>query len=246
VAEGENKLRTALPAWRLVAIALIVSVLAAVAPRAIAQSRQLAPDFTVLPSGQKLLLMPVDVELFSLSAGGIPEPRADWTQAAQRHMGEVVRERFAKLQLQTVTMTETEADPFAEQVALHAAVARSIDLHHGIAGGWALPSKNGKLDWSFADAMRPLQQATGARYGLFIWVRDSYASAERVATMVVFALLGVGIQGGMQVGYSTLVDLETGQVLWFNRLARGGGDLRDAKRAAETMETLFSGFPGVQ
>ena len=30
--------------------------------------------------------MPVDVELFSLSAGGVAEPRADWTAAALGHM----------------------------------------------------------------------------------------------------------------------------------------------------------------
>ena len=30
--------------------------------------------------------MPVDVELFSLSAGGVAEPRADWTATALGHM----------------------------------------------------------------------------------------------------------------------------------------------------------------
>ena len=109
---------------------------------------------------------------------------------------------------------------------------------------WALPTKEGKLDWSFGDALQPLQQTSGARYALFIWVRDSYASAERVAAMVLMAALGVGLSGGTQQGYASLVDLETGRVLWFNSLARASGDLREPAKAAETVDALLLGFPG--
>ncbi|MFX6865361.1 hypothetical protein ABTH66_19220, partial [Acinetobacter baumannii] len=88
-------------------------------------------------------------------------------------------------------------DEIAEPMPLHAAVARSIALHHATGGGWSLPTKGGKLDWSFDDALRDLQARSGADYGLFIWVRDSYASAERKLAMVGLALLGVGLTGGM-------------------------------------------------
>jgi len=94
--------------------------------------------------------------------------------------------------------------------------------------------------------MKPLQAKTGARYALFVWVRDSYASAERKVAMVALALLGVGVGGGAQFGYATLVDLDSGQVMWFNRLARASGDLREDKPAAESMDVLLSGFPAVK
>jgi len=227
--------------WRLGAGLLVAGLLAA--PAARAQSKNLAPGFSSLPAGQKALLMPVDVELFSLSAGGVAEPRADWTTAAQGFMNRALRAKMEAMKLEWVELDEKAADDFAEEVALHAAVARSIALHHGLGGGWALPSKQGQLDWSFADAMHPLQQRTGARYGLFVWVRDSYASAERKVAMVALALFGVGLGGGSQVGYASLVDLETGRVLWFNRLARASGDLREEKSAVESVETLLAGFP---
>jgi hypothetical protein len=89
-----------------------------------------------------------------------------------------------------------------------------------------------------------LAQASGARYGLFTWVRDSYASAERKVMMVGLAILGVGIGGGAQVGYASLVDLETGQVLWFNQLISVMGDLRDEKSAVASVDNLLAGFPG--
>jgi hypothetical protein len=131
-------------------------------------------------------------------------------------------------------------------VGLHAAVAGSIALHHSVGGVWALPTKAGLLDWSFGDAMQPLRAKTGARYALFVWVRDSYASAERKAAMVALALLGVGLSGGTQIGYASLVDLETGRVVWFNRLMRPTGDLREAAPAKESIDALLSGFPAVQ
>lgn len=64
--------------------------------------------------------------------------------------------------------------------------------------------------------------------------------------MIGLALLGVGVGGGAQVGYASLVDLQTGQVLWFNQLQRGFGDLRDAAKAAESVGALLAGFPARQ
>jgi len=212
-------------------------------PPPASSNKNVAPGFAGLVTTDKVLVMPVDVELFSLSAGGVAEPRADWTQSAQGHMKSAINARKAALKLSTIEGTEDLADEYAEQVGLHAAVAQSIALHHGVGGIWALPTKAGQLRWSFGDAMQPLAAKTGARYGLFVWVRDSYASAERKAMMVGLALLGVGITGGIQVGYASLVDLQSGQVVWFNRLARGTGDLREAVSAAESIAALLAGFP---
>jgi hypothetical protein len=222
-----------------------VLALALIAGDAAAQAgaKNLAPGFTQLPSAAKIVIMPVDVELFSLSMGGIPEPRADWTATALGHMKATMTKRVAGSGLDATLMDDAAADKFAEQIGLHAAIAQSIALHHSIGGAWALPTKAGQLDWSFDDAMQPLQRKTGARYGLFVYVRDSYASSERKAAMVAMALLGVAMPGGSQVGYASLVDLETGRVLWFNRLARAKGDLREPDAAGESIDALLSGFP---
>lgn len=227
--------------------ALAVSMLLALAVFGVcAQGRNIAPDFAGLQRQDTIALMPVDVELFSLSAGGVPEPKADWTAAAQGHMKSAIEAKRTGLGLTTLELSEAEADEFAEQIGLHAAVATAVSLHHVTGGVWALPTKAGKLDWSFGDAMRPLRAKTGARYGLFIWVRDSYASTERKIAMVGLALLGIAATGGFQVGYASLVDLETGQLVWFNRLVRGTGDLREDKPARETVDALLAGFPAVR
>jgi hypothetical protein len=187
--------------------------------------------------------MPPDVELFSISAGGVTEPRADWTVAAQTHLHAALTRKTTGLGLKTQELPEGDADEFAEISALHAAVAQAISFHHMGMSNFALPTKNGKLDWSLGDAVKPIQERSRADYALFIWLRDSYASAERKAAMIALALLGIGVPGGIQVGYASLVDLRTGQVVWFNRLLRGTGDLREAEPANETVTALLDKFP---
>jgi len=227
----------------IAAIGLVAAAVVFTAP-AWAQSKNLAPGFATLPKGATVAIMPADIELFSISGGGVLEPKADWTEAANRHFKAALLKKKESLGLRSVEVAEKDADEIAEVNTLHAAVARAIDMHHF--GQLSLPTKDGKLDWSLAEAVAPVKKLTGADYALFSWVRDSYASAERKAAMIGLALLGVGVAGGAQVGYSSLVDLNSGRVVWFNRLARGSGDLREAERAAETVEALLNAFPVAQ
>lgn len=206
-------------------------------------SRNLAPGFAGLAQGTEVVVMQPDIELFTLSAGGVQEPKADWTEAAQKHVQSALREKAAGLGVNLREISDKDADELAEINALHAAVARSIALHHIRGGQLALPTKEGKLDWSLEDAVAPIRQKTNSDYALFLWMRDSYASAERKVAMVALALFGVGIAGGFQVGYASLVDLRTGQVLWFNQLVRGSGDLREAAPATESVTALLKNFP---
>ncbi|MCV2419962.1 hypothetical protein [Paucibacter sp. DJ2R-2] len=231
-------------ALRLGCVALLGAGLGLSTGTSQAAEHNLAPGFSSLPTAARVVVMPVDVELFSLSAGGVAEPKADWTSAAHGHMKAALLATSNRLGFKHTELEDTAADEYAEPIALHAAVARSIALHHGAnAGPWALPTKAGRLDWSFGDAMQGLKQKTGADYGLFVWVRDSYASAERKVAMVAMALLGVGLNAGQQVGYASLVDLHDGRVVWFNRLARASGDLREADAAAESIAVLLDSFP---
>lgn len=218
----------------------------AFAPAAFAQSKNLAPHFASLTKGAKVVVMPADIELYSISAGGVLEPKADWTEAAQRNFRAALVGRERASGLVAVEITAEDADALSEVNYLHAAVARAIALHHFGPAAFQLPTKNGRLDWSMGDSVADIRSRTGADYAVFTWLRDSYASGERAAAMVLMALVGVGLGGGQQVGYASLVDLSTGRVLWFNRLSRVTGDLRDADKAKETVDALLENFPPVK
>jgi hypothetical protein len=108
---------------------------------------------------------------------------------------------------------------------------------------FALPTKNEKLDWTLGAGVEYVRKKTGADYALFTVIRDSYASSDRKAAMVVAALFGVGLApGGMQFGFCSLVDLRTGQIVWANRVIRATGDLRTAEPAQETIDTMLEGL----
>ncbi|HYR35799.1 MAG TPA: hypothetical protein VEQ87_16030 [Burkholderiales bacterium] len=225
-------------------IALLIAVVTCGA--AWGQTPNLAPGFTTLPKGAKLVIMPADIEIFSISAGGVAEPRADWTEAAIRNFKAAAAKKKAALGLTTVELDEKDADEFTELNNLHAAIARAISMHHFGPSSLQLPTKEGKLEWSLGDAAQEVKKATGADYAVFSWLRDAHASAERQAAMVAIAILSLGRAvpgGGRQTAYASLVDLNTGRILWFNRLQRDSGNVKDAEHASETIDTLFGSFP---
>jgi hypothetical protein len=226
---------------RLTRPLLLAALLAAASVQAQdAPSRHLAPGFTHRAAESRIVLLPADMELFSISAGGVSEPRADWTEAAQKHFAQALAGQQGKLGSNMSSLTNAQVDEFHEIVALHRAVADAISLHHD---DLRLPTKGRRLDWSLGPAVRPLKERTGADYALFTWMRDSYVSTERKAVMLGMALLGAVSLGGEQVGYASLVDLNTGRVVWFNEMNRFWGDLRDPAAATETVEALLKGFP---
>jgi hypothetical protein len=225
---------------------LLAMLLAAAAVQAQeGPSKNLAPGFTARTTDSRLLVLPADMELFSISAGGVVEPRADWTEAAQKNFVAALGSQRKRLGAKVTELDTAQADEFAEITALHRAVADAIAMHHR-SGLMELPTKGKALDWSLGDAVRPLKERTGADYALFTWVRDSYASNERKVAMLALALLGAISLGGEQVGYASLVDLNTGRIVWFNQLNRMSGDLREPGPAVETVDALLKGFPGMQ
>ena len=194
-----------------------------------------------------ILLLPTDIELSELTAGGTTEPNALWTENAEQHVAEQMR-LFLKeqaIQFKDVTaQAKLSVLPDEEQelIKLHGLVGASI-LQHQYSPALGLPHKNGAFDWTLGSDVRMLGSRYDSDYGLFVYVRDSYTSAGRAAVILVGALLGVGVQGGVQIGYASLVDLNTGEIVWFNRLARGTGDLRSPDTARETVSMLLDTLP---
>lgn len=202
----------------------------------------LAEGFTKLPAGARIVLMPTDIELFEMSAGGVLEPRADWTSNAAQYVLEGLQTRKAQLGSDVSLLPDNRDEAIIALNRLHGAVSDAIVVHHF--GAMKLPTKEGRLDWTLGPDAAEIHQRTGAQYALFTWIRDSYASGARKATMVVGALFGISIPLGVQHAYASLVELKTGRIVWFNRLARPGGDLRERDKAQETLDTLLTGFPG--
>lgn len=194
-----------------------------------------------------ILLVQPNVTLSEVSAGGVPTPKADWTEAAQIHIREALKDELnamgATMELAD-NFSDTEVDPRETQLAtLHSTVGSHI-VAYQVNAATRLPTKQ-EFDWSLGPEVSYYKDRYNSDYALFVHVQDSYASDGRKAAIFMAALLfGVSLQGGIQSAYATLVDLDTGEIVWFNFLHRGQGDLRELEPARETVKTLLTDFPG--
>jgi hypothetical protein len=184
------------------------------------------------------------VLLTEVTASGLEEPRADWTAAARRNVEQEIREVLAAREDTLVPYRPPAGDPERmhrqeQLLKLLETVGQTI-LVHAYDPLFELPTKpKGRLGWTLGDGVRPLGEEYQARYALFVYLRDSYTSAGRVAVIVGAALLGAIALGGEQLGFASLVDLENGQIVWFNRLERMQGDLRTPAAAHEAVGALL-------
>ncbi|MES2857634.1 MAG: hypothetical protein V4704_00460 [Pseudomonadota bacterium] len=195
-------------------------------------------------AGSVVLIEP-DIELSELGAGGIAEPRKEWTTAARLLYPQAAREVLATqgIAMRPDFVLPSDAGPdnrLRQLTLLSQAVSMSILQYSRGVGPGTLRNKHGKFDWSLGPGVEELRKATGADYGLFTYIRDSYASTGRTAMRIIgMVALGGDIGGGMQVGVASLVDLRTGQVVWHNLLVDQTGDLRNLQGARETADDLL-------
>ena len=222
------------------------------------ESRQYADMQFTPPAGDyRLIVLRPDISVGSITTGGMVEPRADWTEQARTHVIEALRAQQAARGAKVLFIEKrTEipgvtADELADVERLNLAVDQSIVLHKYL--GEYLPTKRGKgLDWTLGqDAVR-LGQKSGYDYALFLHAEDQVASTGRIA----LGMLGVAgcfvgfcapnIGGATQLNYASLVDLKTGQVVWFNVVRAGSqvpgikfGDLRNREGADQMIERLL-------
>ena len=197
--------------------------------------------------GSVVMIEP-DIELSEVLAGGVQEPRQAWSEAARHLYPQAVKNRISNGRVKQLPdyMIPKDLEPssrLGQVIRLNYAVASSILISTAPDG--QLATKQGKqLDWSFGPGVEEIRKQTGADYALFTYVRDSYTSGGQAALRIIgFLLLGGDIGGGQQIGVTTLVDLRTGQVVWFNFLAKQSGDLRDEQGAASTAQSMLKGFP---
>lgn len=202
-------------------------------------------------AGTVVLIEP-DIELAELGAGGMAEPRKEWTNTARLLYPQAARETLAThgIGMAPDFVLPADAGPdnrLRQLTLLSQAVSMSILRYGRGRGPGTLRNKHGKFDWSLGPGAQELRKATGADYGLFTYIRDTYASGGRQAMRVAgLLLLGGDIGGGMQIGVASLVDLRTGQVVWHNLLIDQTGDLRNLQGARETAGDLLKGIRGAQ
>lgn len=224
---------------------LFAVVLAAGVLAGCAQTQKVATIDRLSAVGEnpRVLLMEPDITINLMTASGLSEPQAEWTRSARGNFLTAV-DAFGKTRkVEIVRMPEDVVlnDTELAYERLHAAVGTTILINYY--GQLKLPTKAGGFDWSLGSGVGAIKEKYGADYALFSHYRDTNASGGRMAMAVLFAAAGVGLQTGGQGGFASLVDLTTGDVVWFNFVPAGTGDLRSPNGAQAVVRQLFSGLP---
>jgi hypothetical protein len=235
-----------------IAVGLAVSVSACV------QTRQYADlDFAPPKGDYDLLVLRPDVSVGSVTTGGMVEQRADWTDQARANILKSLEaqqaERGGKVVVadRRTEVPGVSAEDVAEIERLNYVVDESIVLHKYL--GAYLPTKNRRaLDYTLGRQAVEFGRKTGFDYLLFLHAEDSFASTGRVALQIVgiagcfIGFCAPNVGGGGQLAYASLVDLRTGEVVWFNVLQAGSqiagvkmGDMRTEAGAEQLVERLL-------
>ena len=229
-------LRSACRAWPSMSVMLVVGACTITDP--VRHEAHQQP----IPPGARVLLMKPDIECSAVLASGLVEPNAAWTAEAEGNVEAALKQLIEEQQAQVVTYDaaslalDREAR-HRELLRLYEAVAVSM-----VTRG-AIPTASTRTTWTLGPGVRDIAADFDADYALFIVLRDQYETAGRIATRVAAAAFGFMTTPAVQQGFASLIDLETGDIVWFNRLFSTTGDLREAEEARESVERLLEGCP---
>lgn len=198
--------------------------------------------------GYRLLVMAPEIEVGLVTAGGIVEPRQDWTSQARTSVVKALIEQqsgHGGIIKVASSLEELHYDPakLRDLMALHRVVGVSIGIHKYASPAMSLPTKSGRFDWTLGSEAVKMGSALHYDYALFMHAEDSFETtgraAVRVASFPACVVFGCEVSGGQQLAYASLVDLKTGQVVWFNVLQSSVGDIRTPQGAAKMVSTLL-------
>lgn len=208
----------------------------------VAEARPRRGDQTEqLPANSRILIMQPDVQLSLLTAGGTPEPREDWSIAG--------RDNLARGLEAAVTREQHVASTLDPQTAMDGRIGQIIRLHDAVGGAilfnetLKLPTLRNNPQWTLGEGVQELATTYQADYALFTVARGTYSSGARAAVAIVGLIAGVYIPMGGQQTFVSLVNLHTGEIVWFAFESSNGSDMREVPGANAVVAKLLSDAP---
>nr|WP_281721650.1 hypothetical protein [Nitrosomonas nitrosa] len=188
---------------------------------------------TRLPQLKRIAVVPGAVDVVSLHSGGVHEPRPDLSEAAGKRASDNLLDVLAKRGVECKVVDEqlsfTEGDSSdLKQFALLFAVRDAIITHHYMFGSGR------SIDYSTGDLAK--LTTGGDSVDAVLWyfmtgvVPTKGRKALKTTAIIVGVLTGVHffVNTDEAVLVLMLVDVRTGEVLWFN-LERAKADVREGR-----------------
>lgn len=178
---------------------------------------------------KKDVLLPPQVFVFELSAGGVSTRMADWQAAARDNLTTAATRLAGDSSLfklvPTPQLRSFDLDQLQAHIGLYDRVAQSVFVYgRGEQSAWA--HKKSEFDYTAGPGLAFLRKQTGADSALIVLGSDSISSGGRKAAFAAGLLLGFVMPLGQAFMAAEIVDLKTGDVQWMSFDASSSMDSR--------------------
>jgi hypothetical protein len=187
-----------------------------------------------------------DVQVGSIGASGITSPNAEWTAEGRKNLLAALEADQAKFGRKVLLVEDSEG-PDGKAIADYQSLSRAVSgavFEHKFFGK-KLPTKKDKFDWTLGPSAKQITNLNGGNYALLLYTNDAYSTGSR-KLLKVLSFLGSGsvtIDRNHR-GFASLIELETGKVVWMNVDLGADGDPREPEGATKRIENLLGSMPG--
>lgn len=202
---------------------------------------------------QQVVLLPVDVDVYEMSAGGVKEEVPEWSDSAEDNVRSAMLvskdaqgDCCVSRVVDSSSLTPEEQEIVEEHLALFNTVTANA-LWAELPTNTAWHFKSEHFDYTLGHGLAFLKTKYDIDAGLIIVGEDVVSTAGRKTTAAVGAIFGVYVPLGHSILIGGLVDFETGDLLWMNHtVSTGNADLRDQESCLELAHKLMDGYPALQ
>ena len=207
------------------------------------------PKFASLPQDQrpkKILLLPPQMFVAELSAGGVIQRQDDWTKTANENLLAAAKAYFRENgrfePLRMPLLDSEEAEKVESHIGLYDRLAYAIYIYgRGLDSGWQ--HKKTEWDYTLGEGLAFLREKTGADSALIFTGADIISTSERKAAFAVGLLLGITIPVGQSFISVGLADLKTGEIRWMSYDQSMTLDSRDPAAVQVLVKDFFASYP---
>ena len=202
------------------------------------------------PKLRKILLLPPEVRMQEVSAGGIAELVDEWSRKANDNLVLALKQQVSEKQIFDIvempSLSEAEHEIVEQHTAMYEVVAANVYQFGKLNDeSWSERAKD--LNYTIGPGLQFLAQKTGADAALFLVGLDTVSSTgRRVLFVVTTIMFGLPIiPPGFSYVAAGLVDLQSGKLLWQSYdYGIGSLDLREPQDARSLTASVLETYPG--
>lgn len=174
----------------------------------------------------KVVLLPPDITVYSVAAGGVTERSEDRSTEAIKLTTQTVHDVLGNDKSVEIVALPAFDDAsrgrLDEHIALYEQVVTAALSHATGPNAW--PSKVERFDYTLGNGLRFLKERSGADAAVIVFSQSGVPTTSSYLANLPLLLVGViALPQARAMAITGVIDLETGNMLWLNRAFAAGG-----------------------